>query len=39
MADDFGVCKERNGIADVFLPVCHVGREGGETLTIHAPTS
>jgi hypothetical protein len=31
---DLRVCKERNGIADVLLPVCHVCREGGETLTI-----
>ncbi len=36
---DLGVCKERNSIADVFLPVCvcHVSREGGVTLTIPPP--
>jgi hypothetical protein len=34
---DLRVCKERNGIADVLLPVCHVSREGGETLTIPIP--
>jgi hypothetical protein len=31
---DLRVCKERNSIADVLLPVCHVWHEGGETLTI-----
>jgi len=33
-ATDLGVCKEQNGISDVLLSVCHVGREGAETLTI-----
>jgi hypothetical protein len=33
-ASDLRVYKERNGIADVLWPVCHVCREGGETLTI-----